>query len=1445
MKRNIMNEAEKLIKAHRRKKRWYQAVTCLAGIVVFCTVYSLILPAITMEKYQCGIEEHTHTQECYDAEGSLICGLEEHVHTDACVRSEETAENGTEETADTTTENTGNAATSEEAETVETAETTESSETADSTETENAGSETENTESDTTQEDTETTVDTGTSETEKTTENTEDTKTDKTAQDTETQEEWEATFQSVELTGKYPEDVLAIAKTQIGYTESTENYVTDEAGEDRGYTRYGQWYGEPYGEWSGMFASFCLHYAGVEGMPLSDDCEEWIKELSKEEYSLYHEASDTEYEPVPGDMVFFDLDGDTKADHTGIISEVNISETENELKTIEGDWEDKVQTVTRSADDEKILGYGALPEQEKEEEQTEENAQAQDFELSVETENGITVTVSGSGDALPYPADEITLKAEEIKDREAVDIQSQALEDAGLKSKKEYLFDITLWHEEEEIEPTGTVTVGFEGFDTEGTEAKVYHIDEKKERAEDMEATVDGEGTVVLDTDHFSVYGVALLADLTGNPISGDQISQLENGGEFYLTADAWYGTEGEGYGITITTNTVLDLNGYGIYYKGWGNFIQVKNGATFTLKDSSAATVSKNSVSSGDTYNNLAQIQFDGTKPSNLTYYVTESAFSGDGISTVETLQKYEVTNMGYIVGEYTYGADSIVDVSIGSTFNLEGGLLTIKNSSSFSGASNIISNAGTLNISGGYVCGGTDTTSSNGGGIYTTGQVTMRGGVIAANKAKNGGGVYVDGGSFTMADGIISGNQSIEMTAWDFDEGFGGGGIFAKNAIVNLNGGYITNNSAIGNCGVVGFGCHGGGGMAIQGGTLTVANGIVSGNYSSEAGGGLYVGHFNVAVSGTQFAMTGGIVSANCAESSEGGGIRVSGYTNATFRRSTDGENIYITNNETKTKNDWGGGGVFVQEEGRLVVFESLITDNTAQGFGGGVAACPTGRTLVVNEQGAAIYDNDADGTARSGGTGNKYDDKATIGEDDEYHGNIDDQFYERGLSGCYQDYYTVKKEANVTITLVMGEMLGGHAANWKGRIDGQPVSISKTGYKPAKWLCGLTANPDESGKQAAINSAGIFITGNKSSIHGGGIMSNGNLILGNVDQVETVNPALDITGSKAVTKNGQAQTGRLEGFEFILLKQEPQKTDGKWTYTEDDVIGTATTDKNGKFILSTNTTYNNTGNYTYYLIEDSGSSPDIEYDQTVYEINVTIAKNTTTVLDIEFVSYYVSNVTVEKKDANDQNYTTFTDFTTTQNSDESYTLTFNGATFTNKIKPDLKIKLVKVDSADAQEALAGAEFRLKEAESAENGTTATSKADGSVEFTGIQRGVTYYLYEVTPPEGYSGSGPWIIEVGNDGNAKIYPAQDMGNGKLEKIPEEEGTRLDVSDTDTSTYTITLSTNISNELITYELPETGGAGTKLYTIGGLLLIMGAGSILLYRSKKGRGGASS
>lgn len=70
---------------HRRKKRWLTLVICLAVAVVFCTVYALILPAITLEKEQaldCSYKLHQHDDSCYDTEGNTICGYADYViHT--------------------------------------------------------------------------------------------------------------------------------------------------------------------------------------------------------------------------------------------------------------------------------------------------------------------------------------------------------------------------------------------------------------------------------------------------------------------------------------------------------------------------------------------------------------------------------------------------------------------------------------------------------------------------------------------------------------------------------------------------------------------------------------------------------------------------------------------------------------------------------------------------------------------------------------------------------------------------------------------------------------------------------------------------------------------------------------------------------------------------------------------------------------------------------------------------------------------------------------------------------------------------------------------------------------------------------------------------------------------------------------------------------------------
>lgn len=58
-------------------------MTALACVVVFCTTYALILPAVTMERETfCGYTEHTHTDACYEKQ--LSCGLEEHSHVLSC-----------------------------------------------------------------------------------------------------------------------------------------------------------------------------------------------------------------------------------------------------------------------------------------------------------------------------------------------------------------------------------------------------------------------------------------------------------------------------------------------------------------------------------------------------------------------------------------------------------------------------------------------------------------------------------------------------------------------------------------------------------------------------------------------------------------------------------------------------------------------------------------------------------------------------------------------------------------------------------------------------------------------------------------------------------------------------------------------------------------------------------------------------------------------------------------------------------------------------------------------------------------------------------------------------------------------------------------------------------------------------------------------------------------
>ncbi|MBE5758652.1 MAG: Cna B-type domain-containing protein [Clostridiales bacterium] len=172
--------------------------------------------------------------------------------------------------------------------------------------------------------------------------------------DIETEEDWEMSLSDMVRGPTLRENIVLVAKSQLGYTESTLNFQVDAEGIRRGITRYGQWYGNPYGDWSAMFASFCLQYAGAEDLPANAGPESM--RLEWDSAGLYESAS--EASPEIGDLVFLSKNSeDRSADSVAIITEIN----ENTLTVIEGDVNNAVEETKYNAADSVVLGYGSIP----------------------------------------------------------------------------------------------------------------------------------------------------------------------------------------------------------------------------------------------------------------------------------------------------------------------------------------------------------------------------------------------------------------------------------------------------------------------------------------------------------------------------------------------------------------------------------------------------------------------------------------------------------------------------------------------------------------------------------------------------------------------------------------------------------------------------------------------------------------------------------------------------------------------------------------------------------------------------------------------------------------------------------------------------------------------------------------------------------------------------
>lgn len=1545
MDKLLLQDAEPYASAHRRKRRWYQVMTCLAAAVVFCTTYALILPAITLEK-QCALPEHTHTEacytsvqgdlictqstepqhthteecyqetqdlvcgmsestghthgaECYDQEGNLICGQEEsegHVHGEACYGvSRQLICGQTEEPAHQHTDacyswNQVLTCGMEEHTHSEACTAPEPEEPEEPEEAVFCGKESHTHGESCRDEQGELTC---TLE-----EHTHSLAcyADPTA-DVETAEIWEQTFGDVTLTGDWRLDTLAIARSQLGYAESTKNYAVAEDGQTpMGYTRYGAWKGDPYGDWNALFAAFCLHYGGAENIPTDKDCGSWAAALA----DAFLPAQS--HQAAPGELVFFDRDGDGTADWVAIVAEVTAGEegAPSGITVIAGDADNAVQQRSYALEDPTILGYyGSLPEQ------------AKTFTLTAQTESGITVTVTGDSASLPFPVSEITLTAAEVAEEQGKAIREQLPAEEDTEPEQRFLLDISLRHGEEEIEPVGPVTVTFSGLDTQGLYPKVYHIDTEAQEVTDMEAEKTETGDVAMVTEHFSTYAISLVAarDLSGTILA----DTFQAGGEYTLAGDV---QTAENIGqVTITKDTTIDLNGHTLTISKDHQCFVVQYGAKLTIMDSQAPSEETVDLGGSNPYGHTASLSEDG---STLTYYITESTANGTG--TTETLIKHKVplANAGKILCKE--GSDQVIKVENGGTLELKSGVLQ------GTGVRHIVYvEDGTLNVSGGYIVGG-GSDDMPGGGIYVgsgavKGTVNIQGGVVAANCGNFGGGIYVVGGELTISGGAVTGNGVFN--GHDDD----GAGIYVNSGTLKLSGnGYVTNNSKSCDC----TGCpidtnntHGGGGIALaNGSTMEMSGGYVTGNFSTLAGGGIYAGYY-AGDGGVNFKMTGGTIAANCAQYGEGGGLRIGGGDNGgTYGVIRTEGKVYITNNKTLTTDDWGGGGIFVQEGGHLSVMDALITNNKAGGFGGGVGACPTGKTLIVNEDGAAIYGNEASGTQMSiGGNGKDYD-RSLAQKSPVFM-----------MNNGYQDYFCVRNSngANEPISLVTGLMAGSGAANWKGSCDEKPVSIGRTGYAAAKYLFGLTANPDDTAKGQAVSAARVIITGNSSGVHGGGIMTNGGLILGDPKgKVVTATPELDITGTKALVKDGVRQEG-LADFQFQFQLKGSTDTDVR------TAIADGTT---GEFTFQ-DIEFPKAGVYTYTLSEIKGDRTDVTYDTTKHTIQVTIAENTISLLGVKFTSYYVSSVAVDgnvvggssgsggdsqtgtfrvrfKKEEGWDNLhmhvwadssnplTTWPGIQMTKDdTDGSYyhDLPVSGTGYYNyvfNIGSDAKKTkdITNVPYAPGKEALFDADGNVLSNTAADTGSTETGDAvghgsnsdgsyslvlegdtftnimttqlnlqitktdsvdaekklegaeftlkepgteppvkattgkDGIATFTGIRRGATYELRETTPPSGYMTAGPWILVV-RDEDATLYPATENPDGTLEKAGET-GTPLTVSGTDPKVLSVT----VRDISWGYKLPDTGGAGTTSYTAGGLALIFGAATLMYVHCKR-------
>lgn len=771
-------------------------------------------------------------------------------------------------------------------------------------------------------------------------------------------------------------------------------------------------------------------------------------------------------------------------------------------------------------------------------------------------------------------------------------------------------------------------------------------------------------------------------------------------------------------------SNITLDLNGCKIKHASQDqSLFNITGGTTLTIKDTDPEKASESvdkvkqlndqdQTLDRDNYGKEAVLSYDNGIPSNLTYYVTQSSPSAtDTTKTTETLYKHSVDIKGAIVA--CGGNENLKLINInGGHFSLENGVLTQEKDCH---VRNLVyaENESTVNMNGGYVCGGYCPDNAAGAGISVNNNSTLSisNGVIAGNRAPSGGGVYANGSAVTVTGGVISGNSTL-----DGMKGFGGG-IMAEGGSVAVSGGYITNNCYANFCGTDGNGDHGGAGLAAKNGThVTISGGQITGNYSEEAGGGVYVTNI-FQQDRVWLDIKGGNIASNVSYRSEGAGIRVGQMVDAMIN-GTEESKVYITNNHCMSRFDWGGGGIFVQGNsnagqektaGRLFVYNSYISANRAGGYGGGVAVCPTGKTLVTNTEGTAIF-----GNSSAGAEYDNDDHNSKPYKPDDNSGNEDMPHLSGGGSGKNQDLEAYRSKVfrdnghadfflaaaaghQEPLAAVIGKMLGDGDAKYSGskeRSDNQELSeaitIPANGGVKIYRSVGLTSAVQVGSSEAnnAQKAARTFITGNYSWDHGGGIMSNGDLYLG-VPADTYVYPSLKLKATKKLAGR-ELKAG---DFTFTVYRKDSGDPIARGVFNPDACteVGTASNDKSGNITFNLGEQFaasGTAGTITYYLAENAGEVSGITYDTAVYEIEATVKDNPTELMTVpkkgspneqiplNIHNYTIENVNVIKHELDKSSgvWSVTKSWNNLQKSDDYYPIACKdgSTTFTNEYTP-----------------------------------------------------------------------------------------------------------------------------------------------------------------------------